>query len=298
MDKILSLMVEQLAGNTRSKMKNLKEYGFNTDNKTYVIAEIGINHGGDLDLAKRMIDSASKTGCDAVKFQTYLTEQRAPKGNQEVFDILKKCELPFTDFEKLKNHADSYGIDFFSTPFDRESIEYLESIGTEIYKIASFDVVNKSLLRDLSKTGKSIIMSVGMANFQEIMEAYEILITKVKGLAILHCVSAYPTNEDNANLMVINELLGKFPNCVIGQSDHTPGIKVPLYAVAAGAQIIEKHYKIEDDMDCVDAPVSISENMMKNLVSEIRSLENIMGDSKLQLTKPEEGSLIFRRPTK
>jgi len=279
-------------------MKKLNKYGFNTNNKTYVIAEIGINHGGNFETARRLIDSAAKTKCDAVKFQTYLTEKRAPKGNQEIYDILSKCELPFSDFEKLKSHADSYGLDFFSTPFDTESIECLESIGTEIYKIASFDVVNKSLLRDLSKTGKSIIMSVGMANFQEIMEAYDILITKVKGLAILHCVSAYPTNEENANLSVISELMSKFSNCIVGQSDHTQGIKVPLYAVAAGAQIIEKHYKIDDDMICVDAPVSISEKRMKNLVSEIRSLEKIMGDSELQLTKPEEDSLIFRRQTK
>ena len=133
-------------------MKILRDYGFNTDNKTYIIAEIGINHGGDLDTAIKLIDSAAKTGCDAVKFQTYLTEQRAPKGNREVFDVLKKCELPFSDFEKLKDHSKSYGIDFFSTPFDRESIEYLESIETDLYKVASFDVVNKELLRDLSKS--------------------------------------------------------------------------------------------------------------------------------------------------
>jgi N,N'-diacetyllegionaminate synthase len=298
MDKILSLMVEQLAGNTRSKMKNLKEYGFNTDNKTYVIAEIGINHGGDLDLAKRLIDSAAKTGCEAVKFQTYLTEQRAPKGNQEVFDILKKCELPFSNFEILKNHSQNYGLDFFSTPFDRESVECLESIDVDLYKVASFDVVNKKLLRELAKTGKPIIMSVGMANMDEIREAHSVIKTTSNNLAILHCISAYPTAEKDANLGVIPILQDEFSDCVIGQSDHTSGIKVPLYAVALGAQIIEKHFKIDDEMNCIDAPVSISQEQMLNLVDEIRHLENIIGDQNIEITDVQNPATIFRRKTK
>ena len=107
------MVVQQLG----KVMKNLNEYGFNTNHKTYIIAEIGINHGGDVDAAKRLIDSASRTGCDAVKFQTYKTELRAPKGNQAIFDVLKKCELPLSDFEVLKKHAQGYGLDFFSTPF-------------------------------------------------------------------------------------------------------------------------------------------------------------------------------------
>ena len=115
-------------------MKNLSDFGFKTKNKTYVIAEIGINHSGDLDVAKRLIDSASKTGCDAVKFQTYKTEFRAPKGNQQIFEMLKKCELKLSDFEILKNHAKGYNLDFFSTPFDDESVDYLDSININLYK--------------------------------------------------------------------------------------------------------------------------------------------------------------------
>jgi len=279
-------------------MKNLKEYGFNTYNKTYVIAEIGINHGGDLDLAKRMIDSASKTGCDAVKFQTYLTEFRAPKGNQEVFDILKKCELPFDAFEKLKNHADEKNIEFFSTPFDEESIQCLEDIGVNLYKVASFDVVNHKLLRRIAKTGKTVIMSVGMANLEEIRDAHTIIKTTSNNVAILHCISAYPTEEKDANLGAIRILQDDFSDCVIGQSDHTPGIKVPLYAVALGAQIIEKHFKIDDEMDCIDAPVSISQEQMLNLVDGIRALENIIGDQNLKITDIQNSATIFRRKTK
>jgi N,N'-diacetyllegionaminate synthase len=278
-------------------MKILKEHGFNTDNKTYVIAEIGINHGGNLDTAYQLIDSAAKTGCDAVKFQTYLTENRAPKGNQEVFDILKICELPFTDFKKLKEHAKGHGIDFFSTPFDKESVKYLESIGTDLYKVASFDVVNKELLRELARTEKPIIMSVGMANLDEIRGAHKVISTSNNKLAILHCVSAYPTEEKNANLSAISILLQEFPDCVIGQSDHTSGIKVPIYAVAAGAQIIEKHYKIDEAMDCIDAPVSITEVQMQEMVTRIRSLETIMGSYIVSLTDIQQPATIFRRET-
>jgi N,N'-diacetyllegionaminate synthase len=290
-------MAEQPVGNERIKMKNLREYGFNTDKKTYVIAEIGINHGGDLDLAKRIVDSASKTGCDAVKFQTYLTEKRAPKGNQEVFDILKKCELPFSDFEILKNHSQNYGLEFFSTPFDRESVELLESIDVDLYKVASFDVVNKQFLRELSKTGKPIIMSVGMANLEEIREAHALITKTNNNLAILHCISAYPTEEKDANIGAIRILQDEFSDCVIGQSDHTSGIKVPLYAVANGAQIIEKHYRIDYDMNCVDAPVSITENVMKKMVEEIRSIEKIMGNPLIEMSDAQKDAFIFRRPT-
>ena len=279
------------------KMKKLRNYGLDTDNRTYVIAEIGINHGGDLDTARRLIDSAAQTGCDAVKFQTYITEQRAPKGNQEIYDILKKCELPFADFDKLMHHSKGYGLEFFSTPFDKESVDYLESINVGLYKVASFDVVNKELLRRLSATGKPIVMSVGMANIKEIKAAYDV-IGGYSNLSLLHCVSAYPTKEEDANLSAIKVLQELFPECVIGLSDHTPGVKVPLFAVAAGAQIIEKHYRIDDDMDCMDAPVSITENMMKKMIAKIRSVEKIMGEPVIEITDAQQDSFIFRRSTK
>ena len=155
-------------------MKKLKDFGFNTDNKTYVIAEIGINHGGDINLAKQMIDSVSRTGADAVKFQTYLTEKRVSK-DSPIFDILKKCELPFEAFKELQSYSKKLNLDFFSTPFDSESVEYLESINIDLYKIASFDIVNKVLLRKVASLEKPVIMSTGMSNLQEINSAYKIL---------------------------------------------------------------------------------------------------------------------------
>ena len=277
-------------------MKDLKSYGFNTSKMFYTIAEIGINHGGDEELAKKMIDSAARSGADSVKFQTYLTEKRVPL-DSPIFDILKKCELPFEAFKNLKKHAEEQGIDFFSTPFDEESVDCLEDLGVEIYKVASFDVVNLNLLRYLAKTKKTIIMSVGMANLEEIKKAYEVIGKNTDRIVLLHCISSYPTKEEDANLAVLNILKSKF-DCLIGQSDHTNDIKVPLYAASMGAQVIEKHYKIDAEMDCIDAPVSITEVQMKELGDELRKLEKIQGEPRIEMVAAEKGVEQFRRYSK
>ena len=274
-------------------MKKLKDFGFNTNNKTYVIAEIGINHGGDIDLAKQMIDSVSRTGADAVKFQTYLTEKRVSK-ESPIFDILKKCELPFEAFKELQSYSKKLNLDFFSTPFDTESVEYLESINIDLYKIASFDIVNKVLLRKVASLEKPVIMYTGMSNLQEINSAYKILKEKSNNIALLHCISSYPTEENDANLSVIYKLKESF-DCVIGHSDHTNDIKVPLLAVAAGAQIIEKHFRIDENMDCIDGPVSISEKKLTKLVAGVREIEKIFGDEYLGVTNAEKEIVPFRR---
>jgi len=276
--------------------KKLRDFGFNTDNSTYVIAEIGLNHRGSVKVAKQLIDSAAKAGVDAVKFQTYLTEKRAPKGNKDFFKILKDLELPFEAFKELKKYAEQYHLDFFSTPFDKESIEYLESIEIDMYKIASFDVVNYKLLSEIASTGKPVIMSVGMSNLEEIEKAYSILKEGTKNIAILHCISSYPTNEIDSNLSNIYKLQEKF-DCIIGQSDHTNGIKVPIYAVAAGAQIIEKHFKISESFECIDSSVSITESQMSKLVEEIRGLEGIFGSESFGVRRVEKDTAVFRRPS-
>jgi sialic acid synthase SpsE len=278
------------------RINDLREFGFDTDYRTYVVAEIGINHGGNIEVAKKLIDSAVRTGADAVKFQTYITEKRAPKGNRIIYNILKKCELPFEAFKELKDYTNQHEVEFFSTSFDEESLEYLESIGCNLYKVASFDVVNHKLLAEVAKTNKPVVLSVGMANLEEIEEAYNILKRGTDKIALLHCISAYPTREENANLTAIYLLQEAF-DCVIGHSDHTPDIHVPLLAVAAGAQIVEKHYRIDENMDCVDAPISITEKQMRQLVNEIRRLELIFGDGQLGVRPAEKDITIFRRST-
>ena len=277
-------------------MKQIEELGLKCKNKTFTIAEIGLNHGGDINLAIDMIDSAVRAGADSVKFQTYLTEKRVKK-DSPIFEILKKCELSFESFKILKDYSEKLGVIFFSTPFDEESIDYLESINVELYKIASFDLVNKVMLKKIESTKKPIILSVGMSEITEIKDALEILKPSLNKIALLHCISAYPTQEYDANLSAINTLKKEFPHCIIGQSDHTNGIKIPIYSVAAGSQIIEKHFKISEDMECVDSPVSISELQFKQMVSEIRDLEKIMGNGIPHLTQAQEGTKQYRRFT-
>ncbi len=274
-------------------MKNLKDFGINTSHRTYVIAEIGLNHGGDLALAKKMIDGAVSAGVDAVKFQTYLTEKRTFPGSP-IFDILKKCELPFEAFKELQEYSKSKNVDFFSTPFDDESVDYLDSIGCDLYKVASFDVVNIPFLKKVAKTGKPVILSVGMSDLNEIRTAYNTLRESTKNIALLHCISAYPTKEEDANLAAIASLKSEF-DCVIGQSDHTDDILVPLYAVAAGAQIIEKHFKLDGQDDCIDSPVSITTTQTKKLVGEIRRVERILADGVVHSTAAQKGTEAYRR---
>ena len=278
-------------------IKKLRDSGFNTDNRTYIIAEIGINHRGDINIAKQLIDSAVRSGVDAVKFQTYITEQRAPKGNNEVFKTLKDLELPFEAFKELKEYTKQYDVDFFSTPFDKESVKYLESIGTDLYKIASFDVVNHKLLREVAKTGKPVIMSVGMSNLDEIEDAYNILKEGTNNIAILHCISSYPTMEKDSNLSNIYKIQERY-DCIIGQSDHTNDIKVPIYAAAAGAQILEKHFKIDDEFECIDSSVSITEIQMTDLINQVRELELIFSSVSFGIKSSEIQTAAFRRSSK
>lgn len=280
----------------KSSPKNLRDYGFTTDKRVYVVAEIGLNHSGSIETAKRLIASASHTGADAVKFQTYVTEKRAAK-DSPIYGILKKCELPFKDFKELKDYASNLNLEFFSTPFDEESVDLLEQINCNIHKVASFDVVNKKLLHKIANTGKTIIISTGMSDLPEVEAAYKIINNKTDKIALLHCVSAYPLKEEDANLANIFTLKEKF-DCVVGYSDHTAGIFVPLCAVNAGAQVIEKHYKIDGSMDCVDGPVSITEIQMKEMVKDIRRQEDILGDFKLGLKAAEKGCQVYRRHSK
>lgn len=275
-------------------MKKIQTLGLQQTNKVFIIAEIGINHGGQINVAKQLVDSAVNAGVDAVKFQTYLTEKRVPK-DSPIFNILKKCELPFDAFTELKSYCESKGVLFFSTPFDDESVDFLDSIGVAVYKLASFDVVNFKLLKKIAATAKPVILSVGMSSIEEIRKAVDILKQGTDKIGLLHCISAYPTLEDDANLGAVHSLIEYFPECVIGQSDHTNDIHVPLYAVAAGAQILEKHFKISEDMDCIDSPVSITEDQMTELVAQTRRIERILGDGIPHSTEVQKSTEQYRR---
>ena len=262
----------------------------------FYIAEAGINHNGDLKTALKLVDSAKRSGASAIKFQTYKTEKRVKK-NSPVFDILKKCELKLKDFKIINDYCKKKKIIFFSTPFDTKAVEFLNNLNVPFFKIASFDIENYNLINSIVKTKKPIIYSTGMSSLTSIEKLYKILKKKNISQNILHCISSYPNKEENSYLANINYLKNKF-DCNIGLSDHSAGIKVPIYSYLLGAKIIEKHFKLKNDNRCVDSPVSIDEIKFKNMINEINNTKKILGKFKFGIRSEEKGATIFIRKKK
>lgn len=276
--------------------KTLAQLNIGANNHTFIIAEAGINHNGDLGLALKLVDEAKQAGADAIKFQTYITEKRVAKDNP-VFGILKQCELSTDQQKQIKNHADRVGIVFFSTPFDVESVNFLLDLNVALFKIASFDIVNEELLDAVAKTGLPIIMSRGMANAKEIDRALEIFKARGSEYALLHCISSYPTPKEAVNLNVISSLKKKY-DCIIGYSDHTLDIDASVYAVAAGARIIEKHFTLDRNMAGPDQKMSVDPAGLAKLCKTVRDVEVMLGSGEIQPVPVEEGAKIYRRYTK
>lgn len=263
-------------------------------NKVFVIAEIGINHDGNFENAKTLVDKAKTSGADAVKLQTYITEKRVPK-DSPIFGILKKCELSFAEQERLFEYACSRKIGVFSTPFDDESVEFLASIGAACYKVASFDIVNKKLLEKVASKGKPLIISRGMANTKEVENALAIAGKHKADVALLHCISAYPVPKDaSLNLRTINALKTRY-GCPVGFSDHTLGIKAAKYAVFAGADIIEKHFTLSKKNDGPDHALSVEPQELSEMIDRIRDAERIMGGEARSAVPAEKEILQYRR---
>ena len=267
--------------------------------KVFIIGEVGINHMGDIEIAKSMIESLKECGADAAKFQSYRAEDRVST-NHNIYDLLKSCELNFEQQTELKCHADKVGIDFISTPFSEEMLSFLvDRLGLRVIKLASFDVTNKEFLRTVDEYARnlpslSVILSTGMANTKEIYIAMDCL-RSVKHLALLHCVSSYPTKESDVNLATIGVL--KNLTKVVGYSDHTNDILAPTLSVLAGATIVEKHFTLDLNNGAVDNPVSADPKMMKTMVDVIRLHESMMGDGTIGLHSSEHAALDFRRST-
>jgi len=258
----------------------------------FIVAEVGLNHGGDVETAKQMIEVAADCGADAVKFQTYVTEKRVSK-KSPVYEVLKKCELKEEDFKELFRTAKHNKLLFFSTPFDKESVDFLTVLPVPAFKIASFYLVNLGLLEHVAAKGLPVIASRGMANVGEISKAVKIFEKHKIDYALLHCVSAYPAKDEDANLGAINSLKNRF-KCVVGYSDHTLGVKVPVYAVAAGASIVEKHFTLNKNQEGPDHKLSADPSDLKAMVSEIRALEKILGSGEIRLLDAEKGTLQYR----
>lgn len=253
---------------------------------TFIIAEGGINHNGDVDIAKEMIAEAAKSGADAIKFQTHLPEcemlpdaETADYVGESLFDLLKKVELSKDDHVALRDYASSKGIIFLSTPFCIEAVDMLEDLDVVAYKVGSGELTNWPLLKYIAKTGKPMIISTGMSTLEEIKESIEFIKGNNDQLAVLQCTSTYPCAYENVNLNVINILKNDF-NAIAGLSDHSEGIYTSLAAIALGADIIEKHFTIDRNLPGPDQRASIEPSELKDLVKGARAIELALGSTK------------------
>ncbi len=259
----------------------------------FLIAEAGINHNGSLNKAYKLVDQAKISGATAVKFQTYKTEKRVKKNNP-AFNILKKCELNYDSFLKLKNYCDKKKIIFFSTPFDIESVNFLADINVKLFKISSFDTSNYELINSILSKKIPTIISTGMASLKEIDKIKKLFKYKRIDHHLLHCISKYPNNEEDSILSNITFLKKKY-DCHIGLSDHTNDIKTCIYSYFLGARIFEKHFKLSDNDSCVDEPVSITPKQMKKLSNELKKIPKILGKEKFGIRAIEKSAKIFKR---
>lgn len=292
----------------------------NFKHRTFIIAEAGVNHNGNLKIAKRMIDAAVKAGADAVKFQAFKAEElaasHAPKasyqmkgihGKESHLAMLKKLELDRKALEKLMDYCARKGIIFVASPFDLKSIELLDELGVKIFKIPSGEITNLPYLRKIGTLKKKIILSTGMSNLREIGKALSVLInagTRKKNIVVLQCNSQYPTPPEDANLnamMTIKKIYG----VNIGYSDHTIGIELPIAAAAMGTSVIEKHFTLDKDMTGPDHKASLEPDELKEMVRAIRKTEKMLGDglkkispSEIKNIKVARKSIIAVRPIK
>ncbi|MBU2620676.1 MAG: N-acetylneuraminate synthase [Proteobacteria bacterium] len=273
-----------------------------TKDKVFIIAEAGVNHNGELALAKQLVEAAARAGADAVKFQTFKAENivaaSAPKAdyqkkntgnNESQLEMLKKLELAAADFIALKTHCAEHGILFMSTPFDLESIDFLAGLGLEIFKIPSGELTNLPYLRKLGSLRKNLILSTGMADLAEVQAAVAALLmagTEQEQLAVLHCNTEYPTPYQDVNLRAM-ETLRSALHLRVGYSDHTLGIEVPVAAVALGATIIEKHFTLDKTMRGPDHRASLEPGELKQMVQSIRHIEIALGREEKKTTPSE-----------
>ncbi len=279
-------------------------------NKVFIIAEAGVNHNGSTELAKKLIDAASVAGADAVKFQTFKAEKLVSKnaGKAEYqkqttdraesqFDMIKKLELDEATHHELMSYCKSKNIMFLSTPFDHDSIELLNTLGLEIFKIPSGEITNLPYLRHIGKLNKKVILSTGMADIGEIEDALDILIeagTKKENITVLHANTMYPTPMEDVNLNAMVTIGNTF-DVSYGYSDHTLGIEVDIAAVAMGASCIEKHFTLDCTMEGPDHKASLEPKELKEMVKAIRNIELALGSSIKKPSKSEMPNIQVAR---
>lgn len=278
------------------------------DNHVCIIAEAGVNHNGDINIAKRLVDIAKDAGVDYIKFQTFnpekLVSREAKKANYQVkntgednsqLDMLKKLALTYDDFQELKTYCDNVGIGFISTPFDLDSIDFLNKLNMDFWKIPSGEITNLPYLEKIASTNMDVVMSTGMSTIGEIKAAINVLENNGAGqISVLHCNTQYPTPFEDVNLLAMNTIQNETKK-VVGYSDHTEGIEISLAAVALGAKIIEKHFTLDKNMEGPDHKASIESSELKELVIGIRNIEKARGDGIKKLSASERENINVAR---
>jgi N,N'-diacetyllegionaminate synthase len=276
----------------------------------FIIAEAGVNHNGSIKLAKRLIDAAVDSGANAVKFQTFKAENLVSKNAikaeyqkkttdalESQFDMLKKLELDIDMHKNLISYCQEKGIMFLSTPFDHDSIEMLNELGLQIFKIPSGEITNLPYLRRIGSLGKQVILSTGMSTLKEVGDALNILIdagTLKQNITVLHANTMYPTPMEDVHLNAMLTMQKEF-GVAVGYSDHTQGIEVDIAAVAMGAICIEKHFTLDKSMEGPDHKASLEPKELKKMVLSIRNIEKALGYSVKKPSPSESVNLDIAR---
>ena len=288
---------------------NIKGRRIGWGEPVYIIAEMSANHSQDFDQAVRILHAAKEAGADAVKLQTYTPDTLTISSDKEYFrigggtlwdgrtlyDLYREAYMPWEWQPKLKKIADEIGIDLFSTAFDASAVDFLEEMGVPVHKVASFEVVDISLIEKMARTGKPLIISTGMATLGETEEAVQAARRAgATQIALLKCTSAYPAPPEEMNLRTIPHLAEAF-GVPVGLSDHTLGIAVPVAAVALGACIVEKHFTLSRDIPGPDSAFSLEPHELKAMVEAIRTVEKALGKVHYGVSEREAQSRVFRR---
>ena len=297
---------------------SIGEKKIGSNNLVYFIAEIGVNHCGDVNLAKKMILAAKKSGADAVKFQTFNTDyfvtpntpkvkyqEKSTSPNKTHYEMIKSLELSKEKHQILFDFCETQKIQFLSTPYDTDSAQFLNNMGCDTFKTASADIVDLNLHTYLAKTGKTVIISTGMANLEEIKDCVEIYkANSNRNFILLHCVSNYPCSNQSINMLVLPKLASTF-NCLVGYSDHSVGNEAATISVTLGSVLIEKHFTIDKNFPGPDQKTSVLPKEFYNLVQTVNRTKLILGKSEkkcqaeeLQMATVSRKSLTLISPLK
>lgn len=275
-----------------------------------IIAEAGVNHNGNIETAMKMIDAAKEAGADYIKFQTFIPKELVAKDAKKAEyqkkttdsaetqqEMLERLALTFDDFKELKEYCKQKGIGFLSTPFDFASIEFLQGLDMDFWKVPSGEMTNLPYLKRLAETGKPMVLSTGMCTLLEVSDVVDILQSagmKKEDITILQCNTEYPTPYEDVNLRAMLKMKEAF-GVAVGYSDHTKGIEIPLAAVALGATVIEKHFTLDCEMEGPDHKASLEPEELKKMITSIHHIEQAMGTGEKIPSQSERKNMTIAR---